>query len=32
MATAKRRITVADETVESRTDAHRAHGIHIGIW
>ncbi len=32
MATAKRRTTVADEVVESRTDAHRAHGIHIGIW
>ena len=32
MATAKRRTTVTDEVVESRTDAHRAHGIHIGIW
>ena len=28
----KRRTTVADDLVESRTDAHRAHGVHIGIW
>ncbi len=32
MATAKRRTTVTDEVVEAGTDAHRAHGIHIGIW
>jgi arylsulfatase A-like enzyme len=27
-----RRTTVTDAEVERRTDAHRAHGIHIGIW
>jgi len=27
-----RRTTVADAEVERRTDAHRPHGIHIGIW
>ena len=32
LATAKRRTTVSDARVEERTDAHRAHGIHIGIW
>jgi arylsulfatase A-like enzyme len=32
MSTGKRRTTVSDEVVASRTDAHRAHGIHIGIW
>jgi arylsulfatase A-like enzyme len=32
LATRKRRTTVSDELVEARTDAHRAHGIHIGIW
>ena len=32
MATGKRRTTVSDDLVGSRTDAHRAHGIHIGIW
>ena len=32
MATGKRRTTVSDEVVASRTDAHRGHGIHIGIW
>ena len=32
LATAKRRTTVDDALVESRTDAHRAHGIHIGVW
>ena len=32
LATRKRRTTVADATVEARTDAHRRHGIHIGIW
>jgi hypothetical protein len=32
IATAKRRTTVTDEAVADATDAHRAHGIHIGIW
>ena len=32
MATGKRRTTVTDDVVESRTDVHREHGIHIGIW
>ena len=32
LATGKRRTTVGDGVVESRTDAHREHGIHIGIW
>ena len=31
-AAAKRRTTVSDEEIERRTDAHRRHGIHIGIW
>jgi arylsulfatase A-like enzyme len=32
LATRKRRTTVTDRDVEQRSDAHRAHGIHIGIW
>ena len=32
IATGKRRTTIDDERVECLTDAHRAHGIHIGIW
>ena len=28
----KRRTTVDDAEVERRTDGHRRHGIHIGIW
>jgi hypothetical protein len=28
----RRRTTVADDEVERRTDAHRRHGVHIGIW
>ena len=32
LADAKWRTTVSDSDVEARTDAHRAHGIHIGIW
>lgn len=32
LARLKRRTTVSDEAVERRTDAHRAHGIHIGVW
>jgi arylsulfatase A-like enzyme len=32
IATLKRRTTVSDATVDARTDAHRRHGIHIGIW
>jgi arylsulfatase A-like enzyme len=32
LAASKRRTTVDDSLVEARTDAHRAHGIHIGIW
>ena len=32
LATLRRRTTVTDALVETRTDAHRAHGVHIGIW
>jgi arylsulfatase A-like enzyme len=32
IATRKRRTTVTDELVERHTGAHRAHGVHIGIW
>jgi arylsulfatase A-like enzyme len=32
LAARKRRTTVDDAGVEERTDTHRAHGIHIGIW
>jgi arylsulfatase A-like enzyme len=32
IATQKRRTTLTDEAVAEATDAHRAHGIHIGIW
>jgi arylsulfatase A-like enzyme len=32
LATLKRRTTVSDASVEARTDAHRRHGIDIGIW
>jgi arylsulfatase A-like enzyme len=32
LAAGKRRTTVDDALVEARTDAHRAHGIHIGVW
>ena len=32
LATRKRRTTVSDATVDERTDAHRRHGIEIGIW
>jgi len=32
LAALKRRTTVSDGTVEARTDAHRRHGVHIGIW
>ena len=32
LAARKRRTTVTDGEVERRTDAHRAHGVHIGIW
>jgi len=32
IATLKRRTTVNDQAVGDATDAHRAHGIHIGIW
>ncbi len=32
LASLKRRTTVSDATVDARTDAHRRHGIHIGIW
>ena len=32
LATLKHRTTIADKLVEARTDAHRAHGVHIGIW
>jgi arylsulfatase A-like enzyme len=27
-----RRTTVSDAQVEARTDAHRRHGVHIGLW
>ncbi len=32
LASLKRRTTITEDRVEARTDAHRAHGIHIGIW
>jgi arylsulfatase A-like enzyme len=32
LASGKRRTTVSDDEVVRRTDAHRRHGIHIGIW
>jgi arylsulfatase A-like enzyme len=32
LATRRRRTTVTDATVDARTDAHRRHGVHIGIW
>lgn len=32
LATRKRRTTVSDALADERTDAHRGHGIHIGIW
>ena len=32
LADLKRRTTVSDAQVEQRTDAHRGHGIHIGVW
>lgn len=32
LATRRRRTTLADAEIEARTDDHRAHGIHIGIW
>jgi hypothetical protein len=32
LASLERRTTVTDDRVEARTDAHRAHGIHIGVW
>jgi arylsulfatase A-like enzyme len=32
LASSKRRTTVDDASVEASTDAHRAHGVHIGIW
>jgi len=31
-AASKRRTTVSDAEIARRTDAHRRHGIHIGIW
>ncbi|MET0202688.1 MAG: sulfatase-like hydrolase/transferase, partial [Casimicrobiaceae bacterium] len=32
LAASKRRTTVADDEVARRTDGHRRHGVHIGIW
>ena len=32
LAASKRRTTVSDAEVERRTDGHRRHGVHIGIW
>jgi arylsulfatase A-like enzyme len=32
LAATKRRVTVSDDEVERRTDGHRRHGVHIGIW
>jgi arylsulfatase A-like enzyme len=32
LTSAKRRTTVSDSEVDDRTDAHRRHGVHIGIW
>jgi arylsulfatase A-like enzyme len=32
LSNAKRRTTVSAREVDDRTDAHRRHGVHIGIW
>jgi len=32
LAASKRRTTVDDDEVARRTDGHRRHGVHIGIW
>lgn len=32
LAGLKRRTTISDDAIEGRTDRHRAHGVHIGIW
>jgi arylsulfatase A-like enzyme len=32
LATRRHRTTLSDAEIEARTDDHRAHGIHIGIW
>jgi arylsulfatase A-like enzyme len=32
LADLKRRTTASDALVEQRTDAHRGHGVHIGVW
>ncbi|HEY3179517.1 MAG TPA: sulfatase-like hydrolase/transferase [Casimicrobiaceae bacterium] len=32
LSTTKRRTTISDGEVDARTDVHRRHGIHIGIW
>ena len=32
LAASKRRTTVSDDEIARRTDAHRRHGVHIGIW
>jgi hypothetical protein len=32
LAGLQRRTTVSDAQIEARTDAHRSHGVHIGIW
>ena len=32
LADLQRRTTVDNALVEARTDAHRGHGVHIGIW
>ena len=32
LAASRRRTTVTDDEVARRTDGHRRHGIHIGIW
>jgi len=32
LAASKRRTTICDDEVARRTDGHRRHGVHIGIW
>ena len=32
LATRRHRTTLSDAEIEARTDDHRGHGIHIGIW
>jgi hypothetical protein len=32
LGASKRRTTVSDDEIARRTDAHRRHGVHIGVW